>query len=69
MQQSLQSSIISDPLLSTTELHARTGVKPRTWERWRLEGKGPQFVRVGDRLVRYRLSAVEAWLRQNERAA
>jgi predicted DNA-binding transcriptional regulator AlpA len=29
--------------------------------RWRREGKGPKFVKLG-RLVRYRVEDVEAWI-------
>jgi predicted DNA-binding transcriptional regulator AlpA len=42
-----------------------TGIKPRTIERWRLLGQGPQFQKVGGKLVRYRISAIELWLQQH----
>jgi predicted DNA-binding transcriptional regulator AlpA len=69
METIAQQSILSDPLLSTEDFSARTGIKPRTIERWRLEGKGPEFVRIGSRMVRYRLSAIESFIRQSQRAA
>jgi hypothetical protein len=62
----LQPSLLSDPLLSTGQLSKLTGTPARTYERWRLEGKGPDWVRLNGesgRLVRYRLSDVERWLR------
>ena len=40
-------------LLSTKLLSRRWNIAPRTLERWRAEGRGPQFVRIG-RHVRYR---------------
>ena len=40
-------------LLSTKLLSRRWNIAPRTLERWRAEGCGPQFVRIG-RHVRYR---------------
>jgi predicted DNA-binding transcriptional regulator AlpA len=36
---------------------------PRTTVRWRRDGEGPPFVRVGPRRVLYRRSEVDAWLR------
>lgn len=33
-----------------------------TLERWRSEGKGPPFVKVGPRRVGYRLADFERWL-------
>ena len=40
-------------LLSTKLLSRRWNIAPRTLERWRAEGCGPQFVRIG-RHIRYR---------------
>jgi predicted DNA-binding transcriptional regulator AlpA len=45
-----------------------TNIKPRTIERWRLLGQGPGFIRVGGKLVRYRVSAIEAWLQRGDKA-
>lgn len=36
----------------------------RTVRRWRIDGGGPLFVRVGGS-VRYRKSDVEAWIKDN----
>ena len=44
-------------LLSTKLLSRRWNIAPRTLERWRTEGRGPQFVRIG-RHVRYRLTDI-----------
>jgi predicted DNA-binding transcriptional regulator AlpA len=48
--------------LTTEELAERIGGKttPRTVEDWRLDGKGPRYIRVG-RTIRYREADVEAW--------
>ncbi len=40
-------------LLSTKHLSRRWNIAPRTLERWRAEGQGPQFIRIG-RHIRYR---------------
>ncbi|MBT3820586.1 MAG: helix-turn-helix domain-containing protein, partial [Nitrospinaceae bacterium] len=48
--------------LWTTEQTARVlGMKAHTLEKWRTTGAGPPFIYVGG-AVRYRPSAVEAWL-------
>jgi len=56
----------ADALMDETAAGAYLGgaaspVSIRTLQRWRLEGGGPRFVRVG-RLVRYRRSELDAWL-------
>jgi len=38
----------------------------RTLRRWRKEGTGPPFVKLG-RVIRYRRAALDAWLRSKER--
>jgi predicted DNA-binding transcriptional regulator AlpA len=38
----------------------RTPVSQRTLQRWRLEGVGPKFLKLG-RLVRYRKSDLDRW--------
>jgi predicted DNA-binding transcriptional regulator AlpA len=50
-----------DPLLDDRDLERLTGSKRSTWQKRRLSGDGPPFIRLG-RLVRYRRSEVEAWL-------
>lgn len=47
-------------LLSTKLLSRRWNIAPRTLERWRAEGRGPQFVRIG-RHVRYRQTDILAF--------
>ncbi|SFK77434.1 helix-turn-helix transcriptional regulator [Shimia haliotis] len=47
-------------LLSTKLLSRRWNIAPRTLERWRAEGRGPQFVRIG-RHVRYRQADIQAF--------
>ncbi len=48
-------------IVSPRRLAEDTDIPERTWERWRLTGKGPPFLRLGRR-VAYRVSDVEAWL-------
>jgi hypothetical protein len=43
-----------------TELAKRWALSPRTLERWRWSGEGPQFLKLGHRVV-YRLEDVIAY--------
>ena len=47
-------------LLTQAALARRWKVSPRTLERWRWLGRGPQFMKVGGQ-VRYRLPDIEAY--------
>lgn len=52
-------------LLSDSDLVLFLNLKnAQTPRRWRVQGRGPVFVRVGNR-VRYRQADVEAWLDAN----
>jgi len=56
-----------DRLLTTEEAAELCSVSVITLARWRKEpGAGPNWVRIGPRLVRYRLSAVQAWLDEQQ---
>jgi predicted DNA-binding transcriptional regulator AlpA len=50
-----------EPLLTDDDLERLTGRKRSTWQKARLKGGGPPFIRIG-RLIRYRPSEVQAWL-------
>lgn len=41
------------------------GIAPRTLQQWRYKRRGPPYVRVGSH-VRYRRTALEAWLKGRE---
>jgi predicted DNA-binding transcriptional regulator AlpA len=43
------------------EVSTMTDLSVLTLRRWRSQGKGPRFLKLGG-AVRYRLSDVEAWL-------
>lgn len=59
---------IEEPLLITVEVSKVTGHSTRTLEKWRQNGKGPAFLKIG-RSVRYRMSDIEAWLEQCRRTS
>ena len=46
--------------MSQTELAARWNISHRMLERWRWTGEGPQFIKIGGRVV-YRQEDVEAF--------
>lgn len=46
--------------LNQIELAARWNISHRTLERWRWTGEGPQFIKIGGRVV-YRQEDVEAF--------
>jgi predicted DNA-binding transcriptional regulator AlpA len=47
-------------MLSTAQLARRWDVSPGTLRNWRVAGKGPKWIKIGN-LVRYRLSEVQKW--------
>lgn len=49
--------------LNQTELAARWKISPRTLERWRWINEGPQFLKIGGRVI-YRLEDIEAFERE-----
>ncbi|MGO1235157.1 MAG: helix-turn-helix transcriptional regulator [Microbacterium gubbeenense] len=55
-------AISQDPLLTTEALAEHLSVPPRTLEDWRRMRTGPPYVRLGRKLVRYRMSDVVAYL-------
>ena len=53
-------------LLSQEETAELLGLDERTLEKWRLTGRyGLPFVKIGARVVRYKLADVEAFIEKN----
>lgn len=46
--------------INQVELSRRWRLSPRTLERWRFQGTGPRYLKVGGRVV-YRLEDIEAY--------
>lgn len=62
-------AVADDPVLSPQEVSVMLGGIPvATLKRWRTERTGPVALHIG-RHVRYRRSAVEAWLQARDRDA
>ena len=49
-------------LVSPRELSSYLYVSLQTLAKWRAEGKGPPFYKLGDRRIVYSLSGVVTWL-------
>ena len=52
----------NEALLTPDEAAQRVRMAPRTLQRMRYEGGGPEFVRLGHRTVRYSPSALARWV-------
>lgn len=51
-------------LLTPSELAERLKIHPGTLRRWRMDGEGPRWIKLGNAqssAVRYELKDVEAW--------
>ena len=55
-----------DPMFDTRDGAVIIGGNPRTMERWRVTGEGPEFVKIG-KLVRYRKSSLERFVTERTR--
>lgn len=57
-------------ILRTAEAAEYVGLSSSTLEKQRLNGEGPQFIRLGGRAIGYDLKDLDDWLeRQRETAA
>ena len=54
-------------LLTTDQTAEILDVHPATLATWRSEGRGPRYLKIGQRNVRYRSEDLERWLRAQER--
>ena len=50
-------------LLNEGQVAEITGLNVRTLRNWRLFGKGPVFLRISRKAVRYHVNDVEAWIK------
>jgi predicted DNA-binding transcriptional regulator AlpA len=49
-------------LESDKQVNARTGIGTKVLQKWRLNGEGPPWYRIGPQLVRYKRAEVDAWI-------
>lgn len=50
------------PLLDEKQASELLGVSPRALQSWRQNGRGPSYVRISSRCVRYRISDIDCWI-------
>ena len=53
---------LSKLVLNEAEAARALGLSPRTLQRWRLEGRGPDFVLIGNKRVGYLHEDIHEWL-------
>jgi predicted DNA-binding transcriptional regulator AlpA len=58
----------AQPLFTERDLASLLNLSVKTLRNWRLSGYGPPHLKVG-RLVRYRVSELNLWLKSCERAS
>lgn len=54
-----------EELLSTAEAARMLALKPQTLRKWRADGTGPKYVRVGSKAVRYRKRALAEYIEES----
>lgn len=59
----------TDQLLTKLEVAELLGIALSTLESWVYKRHFPRPIQIGKRAVRYRLSVVEAWIREKEATA
>jgi hypothetical protein len=61
-------SLVPDDLIDQKEAARLLGIRPRTLQEWRYEGRGPGWFKVGQS-VRYSRKGLEVWLAARAREA
>jgi len=62
-------NIPKDHLLRDTEVATLIGVTRKTLENWRHSGNGPEFLKLGHKVVRYHPETLEIWLAKRKRTS
>ncbi|MPY74919.1 MAG: helix-turn-helix domain-containing protein [Alphaproteobacteria bacterium] len=58
---------VQSPWLNSEQAATYLGLEPRGLESMRRERRGPKFSRIGNRIVRYHVADLDAWLREHAR--
>ena len=67
-EQAFTHAVLPDELFDQAPIAQILLVKEKTMETWRSRGGGPKYIKIG-RLVRYRLSDVQAFIDAGARAS
>ena len=63
------SESLPTPLLTEIEAANYLQLTRRALQAWRCQGKGPKFVKISARAVRYRLDDLEQWVEDRLRSS
>lgn len=55
------------PLMTETQAAEYLSLTNRALQAWRCQGRGPRFVKISARAVRYRLEDLERWVEERLR--
>ena len=58
--------IVGERMMNSAAAAAAMGISAATICRWRADGYGPKYMRLGPRTIRYLIDDVEEWLRRAE---
>lgn len=58
-----------DTLIRRADLPRYLGISNQTLARWAHEGQGPEFIKLGGKLVAYRTGDLRSWLKSNRRSS
>lgn len=61
-------NLLTGRKLTSNQTADEFGISRRTLPVWRVQGKGPKFIKIG-RLVRYDEADVIAWIEENKRTS
>ena len=51
--------------ITETQAAAYLSISPRTLQQWRYLKRGPSYIRISNRCIRYRMSDLRDWLAQH----
>ena len=54
----------SSAFLSESEAAKYLGISKKTLQRWRFDHKGPAYVKLNNKLIRYHLPELDEWMDQ-----
>lgn len=60
---------MTSPLLTEAEAASYLRFTQRALQAWRCQGRGPRFVKISARAVRYRLEDLEQWIADRLRSS
>lgn len=59
----MAAGVLMDKLLTTEEAADLLSVKPQTLRKWRMDGQGPEYYKLTNRLVVYERKALNKFLK------